>query len=87
MWRGGSGFTASAVAAGGRIYFTSEECETYVVEAGSEFKLLRRNELDAICMATPAVSDGVLYFRTDKQLLAIAPQEESGSAPNRRNPG
>lgn len=82
LGRGGSGFTASAVAGGGKIYLTSEMCETYVVEPGSEFRLLQTNSLDAICMATPAIADGHLYFRTDRHLIAIADREGAGSDPH-----
>jgi hypothetical protein len=41
------------------------------VEAGPEFKLLHVNELDAQVIASPALVDGVWYWRTDKELLAI----------------
>jgi len=86
LGRGGSGFTASAVAAGGKLFFTSEMCETYVVDPGSEFKLIETNSLDAICMATPAIADGHLYFRTDGHLIAISNQEGVGSAATRPDP-
>jgi hypothetical protein len=72
LGRGGSGYTASAVAGGGKVYLTGEMCDTCVVEPGSEFRLLQTNSLDAICMATPAIADGHLYFRTDGHLIAIA---------------
>lgn len=86
LGRGGSGYTASAVAGGGKLYFTSEVCETYVVEPGPEFKLLQTNSLDAICMATAAIADGHLYFRTDRHLIAIADQKETGSTTTRPDP-
>ena len=68
---GATGFTASIVAADGKIYFTSEEGDVYVVKAGREFELLATNPLGDIAMATPAISEGVLYFRTGKNLMAI----------------
>jgi outer membrane protein assembly factor BamB len=86
LGRGGSGYTASAVAGGGKLYLTSEMCDTYVVEPGPEFTLLETNSLDAICMATPAIADGHLYFRTDGHLIAIADQEGAGSAATRSDP-
>jgi outer membrane protein assembly factor BamB len=68
---GTTGFTASIVAADGKVYFTSEEGDVYVVKAGREFELLATNPLGDIAMATPAISQGVLYFRTGKNLVAI----------------
>lgn len=70
---GWTGFTASPVAGDGKIYFTSEQGETYVVAAGPEFKLLATNTLGEICMATPALSEGMLLYRTERHLVAIKP--------------
>lgn len=68
---GRTGFTASPVAADGKIYFTSEMGDIFVVKAGPKFELLAQNAMDEVCMATPAVSEGVLYFRTQGQVVAI----------------
>ena len=68
---GTSGFSASGVAAGGRLYYPSETGEIYVVKAGSEFELLATNSMDEVVMATPAISDGVLFVRTQGHLVAI----------------
>ncbi len=65
------GFTASPVAGDGKIYFASEEGDVYVIQTGPEFKLLSTNKMGEICMATPAISDGNLFFRTQKNLVAI----------------
>ncbi|HYN06473.1 MAG TPA: PQQ-binding-like beta-propeller repeat protein [Vicinamibacterales bacterium] len=64
-------FTASVVAADGKLYFTSEEGDVYVVKAGRTFELLATNALGDIAMATPAISEGVIYFRTAKSLIAV----------------
>jgi outer membrane protein assembly factor BamB len=69
---GKTGFSASPVAADGKLYFTSEEGEIYVVKAGPAFELLAVNPLGEVTMATPAVSEGVLYFRTRSHLVAVA---------------
>ncbi len=71
LGRGGTGFTASPVAADGKLYFTSEEGDVYVVKAGPEFELLATNALDEVTMATPAISEGMLYFRTSAHLVAV----------------
>jgi len=69
---GGSGFSASPVAADGKIYFTSEDGAVYVVRAGAEFELLGDNDMVEVCMATPAISEGVLFYRTRSNLVAIS---------------
>ena len=69
---GRTGFTASSIASEGKLYFTSEEGDIFVVQAGPQFKLLATNPMGEICMATPALSEGVLFFRTQGHLIAIA---------------
>jgi outer membrane protein assembly factor BamB len=69
---GKSGFTSSAVAAGGHLYITSEEGHTFVLALGREYKMLGENDLGETVMASPAISDGVLYIRGGKHLFAIA---------------
>jgi outer membrane protein assembly factor BamB len=69
---GRTGFTASSVAADGKLYFTSEEGEIFVVKAGPVFQVLSVNTMGEICMATPALSQGALFFRTQGHLVAIA---------------
>lgn len=67
----GGGFSASPVAVDGKIYFTSEDGEVCVVRAGPRFELLAVNSQGGVCMATPAISQGTLYFRTRSHLLAV----------------
>ena len=77
---GGRGFSASAVAADGKVYITSEEGEIFVIKAGSEFEVLSINEMGETCMATPAISDGTLYFRTRNHVMAIADGQSNSPA-------
>ncbi len=63
--------TASLVASDDKIYIPSEEGAIYVVQAGPEFEVLAANPMGQPCFATPAISDGVLFVRTTKQLFAI----------------
>jgi outer membrane protein assembly factor BamB len=67
----GGTFTSSPIAANGRIYTGTEEGLVYVLEAGSDHKELAVNDLGEPLMATPAVSDGVLFLRTPSRLLAV----------------
>ncbi|HEY7819012.1 MAG TPA: PQQ-binding-like beta-propeller repeat protein [Vicinamibacteria bacterium] len=64
-------FSASPVAVDGKVFFTNDDGETFVLEAGSEFKLLRVNRLGKRTLASPALVDGRWYFRTEDELLAI----------------
>jgi len=68
---GTSGFSSSPVAAGDHLYVTNEEGHTYVLAPGREYKLLAQNEIGETVMATPAISDGVLYIRARKHLFAV----------------
>ena len=42
-----------------------------VVRAGAEYEELARNEMDEVCMSTPAISDGVLIVRTRKHVYGL----------------
>ena len=65
------GFSASPVAVDGKVFFTNDEGETFVLKAGSTFELLHVNKLDETTLATPALVDGRWYIRTDRNLYAI----------------
>lgn len=67
----GSGFSASPVVADGKIYLSNEDGEMLVVEAGSTFKHLATNSMGETIMATPALSDGVIYVRSASSLFTI----------------
>jgi outer membrane protein assembly factor BamB len=71
LGEGTTGFTASAVAADGKIYFTSEEGDVYVLKSGREFTLLATNRLGEVTLATPAIVDGVIFFRTRDHVIAV----------------
>lgn len=72
---GRMGFTASPVAADGKVYFTRESGEVYVLRAGPEFKVLSTNPLGEVCLATPAVSGAALFFRTRGHLVSVSEKE------------
>jgi outer membrane protein assembly factor BamB len=79
----GGGYTASPVAADGRLYFTAEDGIVYVVEAGPEYRLLASNPIGEVCMATPAISDGMIYVRSLGHLLGLGREAGSPSTPGR----
>ena len=76
----GSGFSASPVAADGRIYLPNEDGDIVVIAAGREFKHLATNSMGELLMATPALSQGIMYVRTTSTLFAI------GKRPATRDP-
>jgi outer membrane protein assembly factor BamB len=65
------GFSSSPVAVGDKIFLTNDLGQTFVVQAGRRFGLIRVNELRAQVLASPALVDGTWYWRTDRSLLAI----------------
>ncbi len=67
----GGGITSSPVAADGRLYFSSEDGDVFVVKAGPEFELLATNSLGEVILATPAISDGMIFIRTLHHLFGI----------------
>jgi outer membrane protein assembly factor BamB len=68
----GSGYSASPVAADGKIYLSNEDGEMLVVEAGPTFRHLTTNSIGESLMATPALSNGVMYVRGSHTLFAIS---------------
>jgi outer membrane protein assembly factor BamB len=68
----GNSYTSSPVAADGIIYFTDNDGNVYRVKAGPEFELMGTNTLNDVCMSTPAISDGFMFFRTQTGLVAIS---------------
>jgi outer membrane protein assembly factor BamB len=67
----GSGYSASPVAADGKIYLSSEDGEMLVVTGDREFKHIATNSMGELLMATPALSEGVMYVRSSESLFAI----------------
>lgn len=67
----GSGFSASPVAADGRIYLSSEDGDVFVVRAGRSFALVSTNHMGEPLMATPALADRHMYVRGERHLFAI----------------
>ena len=67
----GGNYSASPLAAEGRLYCFSEEGKTVVLAAGREFKKLAENSLDEGFMASPAVSGKALILRTKTHFYRI----------------
>jgi outer membrane protein assembly factor BamB len=77
MWQGRlgvasrEGFSASPVAVDGKVYFTNDEGDTFVLRAGATFELLHVNRIGERTLASPALVDGRWYIRTERNLYAV----------------
>jgi outer membrane protein assembly factor BamB len=68
---GANAFTSSPWANNGKILCLSEDGDTFAIQAGPEFKVLGKNKLDEMCMASPAALRGSLIIRTLSKLYRI----------------
>ena len=77
LWQGrlgvptSEGFSASPVALDGKIFFTNDDGQTFVMRAGQAFDLLHVNDIGERTLASPALVDGKWYIRTDRHLVAV----------------
>jgi len=65
-------FTASPWAYNGKVFALSEDGDTFVFQSGPEFKVLGKNSLNEMALATPAVAGGSLIIRTASKLYRIS---------------
>jgi outer membrane protein assembly factor BamB len=65
------GFFASPWAHGGKVFCLDEDGQTFVLQPGSEFKLLGRNDIGELCWASPALAGEALFLRTIDHLYCI----------------
>ena len=68
---GGGAFSASPVAADGRLYFASEDGDVFVVKAGPQYLEIAKNPVGEVIMTTPAISNGTMFIRTLGGVVAI----------------
>jgi outer membrane protein assembly factor BamB len=68
---GATGFTASPTACDGKVFCPADDGRTYVVQAGRDFKVLAKNDLNEMMWASPAVAGGSLFLRTVDHLYCI----------------
>ncbi len=70
------GFSAAPVAFGGKVFFTNDNGETFVIREGPDFELLHVNRLEERTIASPALVAGVWYIRTTSHLWALAAPDQ-----------
>jgi outer membrane protein assembly factor BamB len=66
-----TGFSASPWAYNGKIFAMSEDGDTFVIQAGPEFKILGKNSLNEMTLATPAIANDSLIIRTASKIYCI----------------
>ncbi|MFN7920738.1 MAG: PQQ-binding-like beta-propeller repeat protein [Bryobacteraceae bacterium] len=66
------GYSSSPVAAGGRVYIANEDGKVAVIKATAEWELETLNDLGEPVFATPALSKGEIYLRTNDALYCFA---------------
>jgi outer membrane protein assembly factor BamB len=66
-----SSFSASPVAADGKLYLASEDGDVFVVKAGRQYELLSKNTMGQPLMATPALAQGMLILRGENAIYAL----------------
>lgn len=77
MWQGRlgtaqrEGFSASPVAFDGKVFFTNDDGETFVLRAGAKFELMHVNNIGERTLASPALVDGRWYIRTEGHLVSV----------------
>jgi outer membrane protein assembly factor BamB len=64
-------FIGSPVASDGKIYIPGEEGTLYIIRDGDQFNLEAEIPLNDICMTSPAISEEMLFIRTQKYLIAV----------------
>jgi len=67
----GGNFSASPIFVDGKLYFLAEEGTMHVLAPGKQYKRLSMNKLNGMTFASPAVSEGALFIRSDKSLYRI----------------
>ena len=68
---GANAFTASPWAYNDRIFCLSEDGDCFVIEHGTEYRLVGKNSIGELCMATPAIAQGSLILRGGQHLYRI----------------
>ena len=74
-------FSASPVAADGKLYLSSEDGDVFVVKAGRQYELLSRNVMGQPLMATPALADRMLIVRAENTIYALGERKTTKSTP------
>jgi outer membrane protein assembly factor BamB len=69
--KSGKRYKSSPILAGDRIYWAREDGAIFVVQVGTEPKIVSKNEMGESMVATPVLVDGQLFLRTLDHLYCI----------------
>jgi outer membrane protein assembly factor BamB len=64
-------YTASPVGGDGKLYLANEEGDVLTIRSGREFAMSSRTKSEDAILASPAISDGMIFFRTRRELIAV----------------
>jgi outer membrane protein assembly factor BamB len=64
-------FVASPVASDGKIYIVDEEGTIYIIKDGDKFDQVAEIHMNDNCLTAPSITDGMIYFRTQRYLMAV----------------
>lgn len=75
LWTGKLGkaesFVASPVASDGKIYTVSENGKVFIIRDGDKFEQLAEIPMGDVSLVAPAITDGMIFFRTQNYLFAV----------------
>ena len=74
-------YTASGVAADGKLYFPNVDGDVVVVKAGPKFEQLAVNPMGEVIQASPAVSKNMIIFRTQHTVIAVSDTAGADATP------
>jgi outer membrane protein assembly factor BamB len=75
MERIGTHYSSSLVSAGGLVYFSSDDGTTTIIRPGPKLDVVAENKLGEFCYASPAISNGQIFFRGEQHLYCVGPPE------------
>ena len=64
-------FIASPVASDGKLYIVDEQGTVYIIRDGIAFQQVAEIPMDDVCLTAPAITDGMIFFMTQKYLIAV----------------
>ena len=70
---------STPVVAGGAVYLIGRDGKAVVFQDGPEFELLAETELGEDTTASPAISNGKIFVRTNKSLMAFGAKDSTDS--------
>jgi hypothetical protein len=64
----------------GKVYFSSEDGEVFGVKAGPKYEPMSANPMGEVLMATPAISNGMIFVRGPRHLFVGGSQSDKSNS-------